>query len=134
MKFIKEEGCNMMKCRCGALMCYVCNQPVKNYNHFNGPDGSNTNLCPLFSDIIQLHKDAVLKSAEEAKRDLGISEAKRLKIDPTADIEQHYKTDTETVVPAAPVNPFLAMNREDRLAQERALQRFEHNRRRRRRH
>uniref|UniRef100_A0A1Y1LPB4 RING-type domain-containing protein n=1 Tax=Photinus pyralis TaxID=7054 RepID=A0A1Y1LPB4_PHOPY len=126
MKFIKSDGCNKMTCSCGALMCYVCNQPVKDYNHFNGPGGDKTNLCPLYSDTNQLHKDAILKSAEEAKNDIGISVAKKLKIDPTADIQHHYKTNTKPVIPAAPVNPFLGLNREDLLLQERALQMFEH--------
>jgi hypothetical protein len=38
-KFIKEDGCNKMKCTCGALMCYICRQPVKDYSHFNGQGG-----------------------------------------------------------------------------------------------
>lgn len=38
--FFKEEGCNKMTCPCGAMMCYICNQPVNSYNHFRG-QGSN---------------------------------------------------------------------------------------------
>ena len=33
-KFTKEEGCNHMKCRCGALMCYLCRKPAIDYSHF----------------------------------------------------------------------------------------------------
>lgn len=24
VKFMKEEGCNKMICKCGVIMCYVC--------------------------------------------------------------------------------------------------------------
>lgn len=34
--FIKEYGCNKMRCSCGATMCYICKQPDIDYNHFEG--------------------------------------------------------------------------------------------------
>ncbi|KAK5647902.1 hypothetical protein RI129_002794 [Pyrocoelia pectoralis] len=124
MKFIKAEGCNKMTCSCGALMCYVCGQPVKDYNHFNGPGGEKTNLCPLYSDTNQLHKEAILRGAEEAKNEIGINNSKKLKIDPTADIQQHYKPNKRVAVPPAPINPFLGLNHQEVLLQERALQMY----------
>ena len=36
LQFFKEEGCNKMMCSCGAQMCYLCKQPVKDYSHFYG--------------------------------------------------------------------------------------------------
>lgn len=44
--------------------------------------------CPLYSDTNLLHKTAVLKGAEEAKREVG---ATNLKVDPAADIAKYYK-------------------------------------------
>jgi len=54
--FIKESGCNRMKCECGAEMCYVCKKTITNgYDHFYN-DGrhikakkSDTRQCPLWS-------------------------------------------------------------------------------------
>lgn len=43
-QFYKEEGCNKMRCNCGALMCYLCDKPVKGYDHFNPQGGTNTHL------------------------------------------------------------------------------------------
>lgn len=42
--FFKEEGCNKMTCNCGAKMCYICGQPVKDYTHFRGQGSDNENL------------------------------------------------------------------------------------------
>lgn len=42
--FFKEEGCNKMTCICGAVMCYICDQPVNNYEHFRGQGSTRTDL------------------------------------------------------------------------------------------
>ena len=34
LKFVKDEGCNHIQCRCGAEQCYLCRQPVEGYDHF----------------------------------------------------------------------------------------------------
>jgi hypothetical protein len=51
--FIKDAGCNKMTCTCGAIMCYICRQPVTSYSHFNGQGGSEFHkwvalLCQSF--------------------------------------------------------------------------------------
>ena len=37
LKFLKESGCNMMRCHCGATQCYVCSKPIAGHDHFNQP-------------------------------------------------------------------------------------------------
>ncbi|KAI4471115.1 ubiquitin conjugating enzyme 7 interacting protein-related [Holotrichia oblita] len=92
MKFIKADGCNKMTCSCGAMMCYVCGKPVTDYRHFNGQGGDKYHLCPLYSNTNELHRVQVTKGAEAAKAEMGIAEdPTKLKIDPTADLHQHYK-------------------------------------------
>lgn len=39
--FIKDDGCNMITCSCGAKMCYLCEKIVTSYDHFNGLGGEN---------------------------------------------------------------------------------------------
>lgn len=108
MKFIKEDGCNKMTCQCGAMMCYICQKPVKDYKHFNGQGGDKTHLCPLYSDTHKLHEEAILKSAEEAKVEVGATD-EQLKIDPTVDIKTHYenirkRNPTQANIPHVPIN------------------------------
>lgn len=86
-KFIKEEGCNKMTCSCGAMMCYICRQPVKDYKHFNGQGGDRHDLCPLYTDNFSVNEKNVLKAAAEAKKEIDPAQ---LKNDPTADLQTHF--------------------------------------------
>jgi len=85
-KFFKEDGCNKMKCSCGATMCYLCRKPVPDdYSHFYGQGADPENgKCPLWSDNKNLHKDEVLKAATKAKKELN----KKVKYDPTKGLEK----------------------------------------------
>ncbi|XP_034235979.1 uncharacterized protein LOC117642170 isoform X3 [Thrips palmi] len=83
-KFVKEDGCNKMTCTCGALMCYVCRQPVKDYSHFNGQGGDNFERCPLYSDHHALEVAEVKRMAALAKNEvLSRDPTLTLKHDPT---------------------------------------------------
>ncbi|KAL3284082.1 hypothetical protein HHI36_018250, partial [Cryptolaemus montrouzieri] len=91
ISFYKEEGCNKMTCSCGAHMCYLCGKPVTDYKHFNGIGGDRFDLCPLYSDTLAINQQNVLKGAQAAKEEIGIAGTSGLKIDPTADVEKHFK-------------------------------------------
>lgn len=54
-KFFKSEGCNKMRCRCNALMCYICRKDItkESYEHFcRTPHCSHEScgMCVLFTD------------------------------------------------------------------------------------
>ena len=70
--FLKIDGCNKMTCECGAQMCYICRQPVRDYSHFYGQGAQPTanQRCPLFSDNNRLHDSDVAKGAKEAKKEM----------------------------------------------------------------
>lgn len=77
--FVKEEGCNNMRCPCGAMMCYICNSPVKDYQHFRGEGSNEVGKCPLWSDNQLLNAETVRKVEEDARREI-------LRQDPTLNI------------------------------------------------
>ncbi|XP_073953522.1 E3 ubiquitin-protein ligase RNF216-like, partial [Choristoneura fumiferana] len=78
--FFKEEGCNLMTCPCKAMMCFICNSPVKNYQHFNGQGSDDvSSKCPLWTDNGRLNAETVRKVEEAARREI-------LRQDPTLDI------------------------------------------------
>ena len=100
VKYFKEEGCNKMTCPragCGAKMCYLCKQPVKDYTHFYGQGGAPTptKTCPLWTDNKRLHEQEVANAAAKAKEELAAQNPNlKLKHDPTKGIK----------IPAQPVN------------------------------
>ncbi|XP_056641909.1 uncharacterized protein LOC130448505 [Diorhabda sublineata] len=100
--FFKEEGCNKMTCTCGANMCYVCKQPVKDYKHFNGIGGTEFHLCPLYSDTNEINKRNVSLAAEQAKSKIDPA---KLKVDPALDVTEHYEKRKKEL----PVEPYLEL-------------------------
>ena len=81
-KFLKEEGCNKMTCPCGASMCYLCRQPVKDYDHFSENDPKK---CPLWMESEVVHAKEVQNAAKSAKAELEAARPGfQFKHDPTA--------------------------------------------------
>ncbi|XP_049833243.1 LOW QUALITY PROTEIN: uncharacterized protein LOC126276571 [Schistocerca gregaria] len=93
-KFIKIDGCNKMTCTCGALMCYICRKPVKDYTHFNGEGGTEYHKCPLFSKNDDLHVKAVEEEAAKARNEaLAKNPNIQLKHDPTHILPERTQPD-----------------------------------------
>ena len=67
--FIKEEGCNRMRCTlqgCDNVQCYVCSKSYS-YNHFfQGGWGGKGRNCPLFESVETRHNAEVNKAEKEA--------------------------------------------------------------------
>ncbi|KND89942.1 E3 ubiquitin-protein ligase [Tolypocladium ophioglossoides CBS 100239] len=71
--FIKEHGCNKMRCPragCHNLQCYVCSQNCDDYQHFNdAARGGRRGNCPLFDDSEMRHaRDADNAEQETLKK------------------------------------------------------------------
>ncbi|XP_046744339.1 uncharacterized protein LOC124410199 [Diprion similis] len=81
--FFKDEGCNKMTCPCGAMTCYICGEPVKDYKHFNGQGSDRTDLCPLWSDNKVLNAETVIVVAKAAEKEI-LKKNPLLKIDAKA--------------------------------------------------
>lgn len=80
-----------MHCVCGAAMCYLCRQPITNYDHFR-QEGSK---CTMQTDVAKLHKLEMEKALVEAK-------AKYLVDNPgAANIEMRF-FDPSKLIDAAP--------------------------------
>jgi hypothetical protein len=87
--FVKLDGCNKMTCECGAQMCYICRQPVRDYKHFYGQGGipQTGQLCPLWSDNNTIHESDVARGALEARSEMDKQNPDvKLKHDPAKDI------------------------------------------------
>jgi Zinc finger, C2H2 type len=84
--FLKDGGCNRIKCDCGNLQCYVCEENVKDYTHFADPP--NGCKCPLYGDMQEFLKKQVAVAQERTVRELlkvnGELEDKDVRVDTEA--------------------------------------------------
>ncbi|KAH6957621.1 hypothetical protein BKA56DRAFT_703549 [Ilyonectria sp. MPI-CAGE-AT-0026] len=69
--FIKESGCNKMRCTrkgCGNTQCYVCSKSC-DYSHFNDPNqGGKSGNCPMFDVTENRHLEEVKNAEAEARK------------------------------------------------------------------
>lgn len=69
--FIKEVGCNKMKCTrngCKNVQCYICSKSC-DYAHFDDKTrGGRAGNCPLFDSVEKRHADEVRAAEEEARK------------------------------------------------------------------
>lgn len=77
--FYRTEGCNMMRCSCGAKMCYICRKAIDSYSHFGAK------RCPQYSDVENMHKDEIIKGAELAKESYVIEHPEAAEVEPDYD-------------------------------------------------
>ncbi|KNE64091.1 hypothetical protein AMAG_09153 [Allomyces macrogynus ATCC 38327] len=73
-KITKENGCNKMTCRCGALFCYCCRALIKDYTHFaedNRGRRNTSSKCPLFDDTNHRHALELREAEKQAREELA---------------------------------------------------------------
>ncbi|KAJ8678921.1 hypothetical protein QAD02_014708 [Eretmocerus hayati] len=61
--FVKLDGCNKMTCPCGASMCYLCHQPISDYNHFERAGGCQTHTNSAIFDQERIEMSRVQTTA-----------------------------------------------------------------------
>jgi len=76
MSFMKEAGCNLMRCRCGLTQCYICRKENVTYDHLcrhlRDPAHPNrackhcTNKCLLFEDPNKYDDELIANIRDEA--------------------------------------------------------------------
>ncbi|KAF3936306.1 hypothetical protein ABW19_dt0208411 [Dactylella cylindrospora] len=61
LPYVKESGCNKIPCsRCSTINCYLCQQVIKDYKHFNDTTrGGKAGNCPLFDNTDERHHNEV---------------------------------------------------------------------------
>ncbi|KAK9373746.1 uncharacterized protein V1513DRAFT_432495 [Lipomyces chichibuensis] len=68
-RFFKEDGCNKMTCsNCLNTMCYVCNQPIVGYDHFNQGGSYINGKCPLYDDTRKRHQEEIARAENAASQ------------------------------------------------------------------
>ncbi|TLS28795.1 hypothetical protein PpBr36_01214 [Pyricularia pennisetigena] len=97
--FIKEYGCNQMRCTkpsCRNMQCYICHKSCQ-YDHFDHMSyGGKPGNCPLFEqDVEKRHEDEV-SAAEELARQAAMTanpqlDREALKIEFSLQVEQDEK-------------------------------------------
>lgn len=73
---IKSDGCNKIRCACGAYMCYLCQRAIRDYTHFcqtpHCTHQKGCRKCPLYTkaeeDDARAMRAAGYAAAEEVKK------------------------------------------------------------------
>jgi hypothetical protein len=111
--FLKDYGCNKMKCPCGNSQCYVCSKNVNGYDHF-GED-----RCQLYEDMEERLRIEVAEAQKQAvqqvleKRNDLTEEDIRVDKDVTA--KRHDKTHSRVHRVRAPEDRARLRNHGDHL-------------------
>jgi hypothetical protein len=112
--FLKEDGCNKMRCACGHQQCFVCSVDVVDYSHFDN------GACPLYGDMADLLRQEVAtaqettvqqllqKRADLEDEDVRVDKAMNVEIDQpsTADTLNPFQRGIPQNILVAPVAPF----------------------------
>jgi hypothetical protein len=82
--FLKEDGCNKMKCSCGNTQCFVCSKDILDYSHFDRgkPCPMYGNMAELLEEQVATAEDVTVQKLLETRSDLkdeDIRVAKRKK-------------------------------------------------------
>ncbi len=48
--YVKSDGCNKIRCKCGGLSCYLCGEKVADYTHFCNKMGCACDKCELWTN------------------------------------------------------------------------------------
>jgi TRIAD3 protein (E3 ubiquitin-protein ligase RNF216) len=97
--FVKEDGCNRIKCGCGNLQCYVCEMNVVDYTHFDKPGGGR--ICPLYGEMHL--KEQVAVAQERTVRELLNNRAELEDDDIRVDKEMSVNASMDFEAPRPPV-------------------------------
>eukprot|EP00731_Ephydatia_muelleri_P028498 Em0020g142a len=87
-EFLKNDGCNKMTCRCGAIQCYACRKPEIDYSHFcphprdPGKPCDKCKNCSLWSDVMEDDERAAKEIQKKANEDASIKGSRTLPIGP----------------------------------------------------
>src|SRR5579859_1518772 len=69
--FLKEGGCNKMRCSCGNTQCFLCSANVHDYTHFDQRHQYGRKLgCTLYGDTKNILKKEVEEAQDKAVREI----------------------------------------------------------------
>ncbi|PMD35766.1 hypothetical protein L207DRAFT_434146 [Hyaloscypha variabilis F] len=96
--FIKEEGCNKMRCTlkgCGNVQCYVCSKSC-DYDHFDDRGrGGKPGNCPLFESVETRHDEEVSKAEKAALEQVRAEHPEYTEDDLKVKVSENVKKDDE---------------------------------------
>ena len=80
-EYLKSDGCNKIRCKCGKLSCYLCGDKIADYSHFCNRRGCACGKCELWTStqaMERIDRDKRQEAGRKVLLEQGITDEEEI--------------------------------------------------------